>query len=166
MLTVLENIKVKNVIIGEQGKESENFNRFLKLVDLKHTRVIKVKAGDKIEIDKYCQLHILFPDKDLIKQNILNNNSIVAKFIYQNYSMLLTGDIEKVAEERLIRKYKDTEDLQTNILKVAHHGSKSSSIQQFLDMVKPEIALIGVGEKNTFGHPNSGVVERLENLRL
>ena len=166
LLTVLENIKVKNVIIGEQGKESENFNRFLKLVDLKHTRVIKVKAGDKIEIDKYCQLHILFPDKDLIKQNILNNNSIVAKFIYQNYSMLLTGDIEKVAEERLIRKYKDTEDLQTNILKVAHHGSKSSSIQQFLDMVKPEIALIGVGEKNTFGHPNSGVVERLENLRL
>ena len=80
--------------------------------------------------------------------------------IYEN------NDIEKIAEEKLIRKYKDTKKLEANILKVAHHGSKSSSIQQFLDEVKPEIALIGVGEKNTFGHPNDVVLERLENLRL
>ena len=92
--------------------------------------------------------------------------AIVAKLIYKNFSMLFTGDIEKVAEEKIIRKYKETEKLKSNILKVAHHGSKSSSIQQFLEMVKPEIALIGVGEKNTFGHPNGEVLERLNELRL
>lgn len=166
LLTVLENIKVKNVIIGEQGKECENFDKFSELVKLKHTNKITVKAGDTVTIDKECNFEILFPDTDLIKHNILNNNSIVAKFWYKNYSMLLTGDIEKIAEEKLIRKYKDTKKLEANILKVAHHGSKSSSIQQFLDEVKPEVALIGVGEKNTFGHPNDGVLERLENLRL
>lgn len=166
LLTVLENIKVKNVIIGEQGKECENYEKFLELVNLKKTNVIKVKAEDKIKIDKDCNLEVLFPDKDLIKQNILNNNSIVAKFWYKKYSILLTGDIEKIAEEKLIHKYKNEKRLQANILKVAHHGSKSSSIQQFLDEVKPEIALIGVGEKNTFGHPNDGVIERLESLRL
>lgn len=139
--------KSKNVIIGEQGKDSENFDKFLKLIDSKHTNVIKVKAGDKIVIDKYCNLEIVFPDSDLIKQNILNNNSIVSKFNFQKCSILFTGDIEKVAEEKIIRKYKETEKLKSNILKVAHHGSKSSSIQQFLEMVKPEIALIGVGEK-------------------
>ena len=96
----------------------------------------------------------------------MNNNSIVTKFWYKDYSTLLKGDIEKIAEEKLIYKYKDTKKLKANILKVAHHGSKTSSIQQFLDEVKPEIALIGVGEKNTFGHPNNEVIERLENLRL
>lgn len=166
LFTILENIRVKNVIIGEQGKDSENFDKFLKLIDSKHTNVIKVKAGDKIVIDKYCNLEIVFPDSDLIKQNILNNNSIVSKFNFQKCSILFTGDIEKVAEEKIIRKYKETEKLKSNILKVAHHGSKSSSIQQFLEMVKPEIALIGVGEKNTFGHPNGEVLERLNELRL
>ncbi len=165
LITVLENIKVKNVIIGEQGKNSENFNSFLNIVAEKNINVIKVKAEDKIEIDKNCNLEILFPDKNLIKQNILNNNSIVAKFIYGKYSILLTGDIEKIAEEKLIKIYKDTNKLSATILKVAHHGSKSSSTQQFLDLVNPEIALIGVGEKNTFGHPNNEVVERIKSLR-
>ena len=166
LLTVLENINVKNVIIGEQGKKCENFKKFSELVKLKHTNKIIVKAGDKVTIDKDCNFEVLFPDTDLIKQNILNNNSIVAKFWYKKYSVLLTGDIEKIAEEKLICKYKDTKKLEANILKVAHHGSKSSSIQQFLDEVKPKIALVGVGEKNTFGHPNDEVIERLENLRL
>ncbi len=166
LFTVLENINVKNVIIGEQGKECENFNRFSEIIRKKHINKIMVRAGDKVTIDKDCSLEILFPDTELIKQNILNNNSIVTRFLYKNYSMLITGDIEKIAEEKLIRKYKDTKELKANILKVAHHGSKSSSIQQFLEEVKPEIALIGVGEKNTFGHPNDGVLERLENLRV
>lgn len=84
-------------------------------------------------------------------------------FYYKNISALFTGDIEKVAEEALLKKY-DTYILNATILKVAHHGSKSSSIQPFLDRVQPEVALIGVGEKNKFGHPNTAVIERLENI--
>ena len=77
---------------------------------------------------------------------------------------MLTGDIEKIAENEILKEYENSNILNANILKVAHHGSKSSSINEFLEKVKPQIALIGVGEKNTFGHPNAGVLNRLENL--
>lgn len=84
--------------------------------------------------------------------------------VYHNISMLFTGDIEEIAERTILEKYKDSNILQATILKVAHHGSKSSSIQEFLNVVNPKIALIGVGEKNTFGHPNAIVLERLKRM--
>ena len=77
--------------------------------------------------------------------------------------MLFTGDIEEITEKELIKLYKNNE-LDVDILKVAHHGSKTSSTQEFLDMVSPKIALIGVGENNSFGHPNQEVLERLNCL--
>ena len=79
--------------------------------------------------------------------------------------MLFTGDIEEVAEKQILHNYKNSRILDSTILKVAHHGSKTSSIQEFLELVKPKIALIGVGDKNKFGHPNNDVIERLQNLR-
>ena len=128
-------------------------------------KVIIVKKGDNISIENNVNLQILWPKEEQIKENILNNNSIVAKLNYNKFSMLLTGDIEEIAEKQILEEYKNTNILKSTILKVAHHGSKSSSIQSFLDEVKPKIALIGVGKDNTFGHPNSGVLERLTKLR-
>lgn len=80
--------------------------------------------------------------------------------------MLFTGDIEEIAERQILQEYKKTNILKSDILKVGHHGSKTSSIQEFLEAVQPQIALIGVGKNNTFGHPSSNVLERLENLRM
>lgn len=162
---MLEKIKVKNIIISKQGKDSANLQKLLTLIKKSKTNVIKVKAGDKIQIDKNCYFKILFPQDDLISQNILNNNSIVAKFCYQKnkpFTILFTGDIEEIAENRLVELYLENAELKADILKVAHHGSKSSSTQSFIKMVKPKIALIGVGENNHFGHPNDGVLERLK----
>ena len=80
--------------------------------------------------------------------------------------MLLTGDIEEIAERKILEEYKNNlEILNSNILKVGHHGSKTSSIQEFVNEVKPNIALIGVGKNNTFGHPNEEVIQRLKDLR-
>lgn len=79
--------------------------------------------------------------------------------------MLLTGDIEEIAENQILEEYKNNEQiLKSTVLKVAHHGSKTSSTQSFLEKVQPKIALIGVGKDNSFGHPNDGVLERLKNL--
>lgn len=81
--------------------------------------------------------------------------------------MLFTGDIEKVAENQILEEYKENLDiLKSTVLKVGHHGSKTSSIQEFIDVIKPKIALIGVGENNKFGHPNDEIIERLENLNI
>lgn len=110
------------------------------------------------------KIQILWPKEIQIQENILNNNSIVAKLRYKTLSMLFTGDIEEIAEKQILEEYKNSNILNSTILKVAHHGSKSSSTQDFLEQIKPRMALIGVGEKNTFGHPNKGVLERLSKM--
>ena len=165
LLTLLERMNVNKVIISKQGETSENYEQFKKLVKEKKIKVIVVKSKNQISIEKNINIQILWPKEDQITENILNNNSIVAKLNYKNFSILLTGDIEEIAEREILEEYKDSNILKSTILKVAHHGSKSSSIQSFLDKVKPKIALIGVGKDNTFGHPNDGVIERLENIR-
>ena len=101
----------------------------------------------------------------MISDNGINNNSLMGKLVYNDFSMLFTGDIEEKAEKVISQMYKNTDILDCNILKVAHHGSKSSSIQEIVDMIMPQVAVIGVGENNGYGHPNVDVLERLKNLR-
>lgn len=76
--------------------------------------------------------------------------------------MLFTGDIEKIAEEKILEKYKNSNILKSTILKVAHHGSKTSSTEEFIKKVQSKIALIGVGENNKFGHPNDKIIDMLK----
>lgn len=163
----MKELKVKNVIIGKQFEDSENYKEFKKVIKEKKIKVHVIEAGEKIKIEKGLYFDILWPSPDnVINENGINNNSLVIKLNYLNFSMLFTGDIEEISEKAILEKYKDTNTLKSTILKVAHHGSKSSSIKEFLDVVKPKIALIGVGEKNRFGHPNSGVLERIQEKRL
>ena len=115
-------------------------------------------------IDKLTYIDVLWPKKDLILENVLNNNSIVCKLNYKNISALFTGDIEEVAEKKIVSLY-GSKILNSTFFKVAHHVSKTSSIQDFVSMVNPKIALIGVGENNKFGHPNDMVIERLQICR-
>ena len=97
----------------------------------------------------------------------MNNNSLVCKLVYKDFSMLFTGDIEEIAEKAILEKYKNTPNvLEANLLKVAHHGSKTSSTKDFLKIVKPKFALIGVGKNNNFGHPNETVIQMLADFEI
>ena len=163
---IMKNLKVKNVIIWKQFEDSENLQEFLKIVKEKNVKVNVVEAGDKISIEKNLYFHVLWPNSsNIITEKILNNNALVCKLYYKNFSMLFTGDIEEVAEKELIKKYTDTNVLNSTVLKVAHHGSKTSSIKEFMDLIKPKIAVIGVGKNNLYGHPSSEVIERLSDMR-
>lgn len=167
LVAVIENLKVKKIIIGKQASEYENCKEFLELAKSKKIDVIIVKAGDIVKIDKYTYFEILWPDESRMfsdSENGINNNSILAKLIYGNFSYIFTGDIEQKAEEKLIEKYQNSNKLDCNILKVSHHGSKSSSIQEILNLYTPQIAIIGVGEDNKYGHPNVDVINRFESL--
>ena len=160
-------MRVRNVIIGKQFKNSENYQEFIKIINEKKIKVYVVEAGQKINIEKNLYFDILWPDTSkAISENSINNNALVCKLNYKNFSLLFTGDIEEEAEKDLIAKYKDTNILKANIIKVAHHGSKTSTTQEFLDKVSPEIALIGVGENNKFGHPNEEIINRLEQKNI
>lgn len=162
LFAIVENLRVKNIIIGKQGEDSDNFNRLIELIKGKNINVIVAEKGEIIKTDKYSYFEVLFPEDTLIKENVLNNNSVVAKFNCMNFSMLFTGDIEEIAENRICELYANSNKLNATVLKVAHHGSKTSSTEKFLDLVKPKIAVIGVGANNNFGHPNEGVIERIE----
>ena len=156
---ILEELKVNQVIISKQPEESDNYTKFLEIVRDRNIQVKVVKKGDIIKIEDNCYLKILWPTEKVISEKALNNNAIVLKFEYKDFSCLFTGDIEKVAEQELIKQY--TNELHSDILKVAHHGSKTSSTEDFLKKVKPKIALIGVGADNAFGHPNEEVLQRI-----
>ena len=155
---------MKNIIISKQGEISENYKRFEELLKKKKTKLIIVNKGDHLQIEKDVYIDIIWPDNsNFIKENILNNNSIVCKINYKNFSMLFTGDIEEIAENEILKE-NTPQKLKADILKVGHHGSKSSSTKDFIEAVTPKIAVIGVGLNNNFGHPNKGVLERLEKI--
>jgi len=88
----------------------------------------------------------------------INNSSLVLKLNFKDVSILFTGDIEKEAERLLCE---DEVNLDADVLKVAHHGSSTSSTEEFLDSVTPDVAVISVG-KNNFGHPSEEVLQRME----
>ena len=98
--------------------------------------------------------------KDQLKTggNLPNANSIVLRLDYGDFSMLLPGDAEEQTEHRMLTK---DLNLKVKILKVAHHGSKYATAQDFIDRVKPEVAIISCGEWNRYGHPAQVVLDRL-----
>ena len=117
-------------------------------------------------ITKTADVLISAVGEKIIEENMLNNNAMVMKLQYKSFSMLFTGDIEEIAEKKILNLYKGNADkLNTTVLKVAHHGSKSSSTEEFLKVVNSKVAIIGVGENNMFGHPNNEVLERLQSFR-
>ena len=165
LIAVLEKLNVGVVIFSKQTEISKEYENILEIIKRKNIPIKVVEKGDRIILDKYTYLDILYPDFKISEKD-LNNNSIVAKLSYGKFSMLFTGDVEKEAEKYLVGlDFHARQNLQSTILKIPHHGSKSSSTEEFLNMVKPRVALIGVGKDNTFGHPVPEVINRLENLR-
>lgn len=143
LLYVMEKIKVKNVIIGKQFETCDNYEEFVRIVKEKKIKVSVVEAGQNLNIEQDLYFNIVWPDsQDKINDNVLNNNSLVCKLVYKDFSCIFTGDIEETAEKSLLNKYKDTNVLRSTILKVAHHGSKSSSIEKFIKNIDPKIAII------------------------
>ena len=125
-----------------------------------------LKLGDVVQIDKGYYFEVLSPGEflqaDKRIKNDQNNNSVVLKLHYGDFTMLLTGDIEAPAEALLYKKYGSS--LKSDVLKVGHHGSKTSSYYKFIEQVKPQYALISCGDFVKYHHPNKNVVGSLEHL--
>ena len=162
ILYIMQEIKVKNIIIGKQFENSQNYEKFVNLVQQKDIKVRIVEAGENIKIEKDLNLNVIWPNsKNEISDNSINNNSLVFKMMYKKFSMLFTGDIEEIAEKKILQTC-NVKNLESLVLKVPHHGSKTSSSQGFLDAVRPKIALIGVGKNNKFGHPSDITLEKFK----
>lgn len=141
LIAILENLKVNTLIIGKQKENSEEYQNIMKIARNKKVSIKIVAQGQKIIIDKNTYFDVIYPENELQEEG-LNNNSLVLKLNYNKFSMLFTGDIEKEAEENIVNKNKEKNNIKSAILKVAHHGSKTSSTKEFVELVKPQIALI------------------------
>ena len=123
-----------------------------------------LRAGDTIKIDKNYYIEVLAPGDFLSKKDLknMNNTSLVLMLHYGSFKMLLTGDAEAPVEDALQQKYGTA--LQADVLKVGHHGSKTSSYWPFISKVKPKYALISCGDFSIYKHPNKNVVGSLTHL--
>lgn len=168
LLYILQEIKVGTVIIGKQYEASVNYKEFQRIVKNRRVNLHVVQAGNKIRIETNLYFYVLWPTStNMISDNAINNNSLVCKLIYKNFSMLFTGDIEEIAEKAILSKYVNKQEvLNADILKVAHHGSKTSSIKEFINAVSPKYAVIGVGKDNKFGHPSEKTLETLNDKNV
>lgn len=159
-LTVLEELSVGEVYDTGQVHPTGTYERFLLLVKEKNLAYRMARAGMKIPLTPGLDLELLAPPETPIINTTsdINNNSAVVRLQVGPVAFLFTGDIETEAEEMLVRLYPD---LDVTVLKVAHHGSRSSSSEVFLETVKPAVAVISVGAGNPYGHPHQAVLERL-----
>ena len=167
LMYILENMKVKNVIIGVQNEDSYLYRKMIDVVKEKNIKWIIIDNPKVLKIDN-VYLDFIWPIKnELISENKLNNNSLVFRLIYNDIRIMFTGDIEIPAENAIVNKYKNSKNrLKSDILKVAHHGSDTSTTKEFLKLVNPDIALIGVGKNNSFNHPSGEVINRLKDLKI
>lgn len=125
------------------------------------TRIGYLKQGDRI-LDDGMVFTCLHPAKGESGADT-NAASLVIRMEYGSFSVLLTGDVEKTGEDKLVRYLLSAKkDYQTTILKVAHHGSGYSTSSQLLSRLMPQIAVVSCGKKNSYGHPHEEVIERLQ----
>lgn len=128
----------------------------------------KIHIADRVQNIKFgpdCRLEVIYPSKPLSDSSNMNLNdtSLVARLVYGQTSFLLTGDIEAAAENELLSS---KQDLRADILKVAHHGSDTSTQVDFLDAVEPKMAVIMSGRDNDFGFPSPRVLDRLQDRSI
>lgn len=123
-----------------------------------HIKQIFAKRGMRVNLGRGVFLNILFPDRS-VSEVESNTASIVAQLVYGNTKFMLTGDSPKTIENYLVML--DSEKLKSDVLKVGHHGSKTSSSEMFLGLVSPKYSVISAGTGNSYGHPHKEVIDIL-----
>ena len=163
LIEITKRYEVGAIITTGVFRDTEQYKEWLKIIEQKLIPIYLAKSGGEIDFGNNIKIDILYPFENMAGLLIsnTNNSSIVGKLIYNNFEVLLTGDIEKSIEQKLVSS---GIDLQADVLKVAHHGSKTSTAEEFLIAVNPIIAVIQAGKDNKYGHPHQEVLERMANV--
>jgi competence protein ComEC len=163
LIEVLKRYEVKKILSTGVTHTTPDYLAWLEEIKKQNVPMEIAVAGQTIDFGGGVKMEILYPSEGLAGKSVenLNNTSIVAKLIFGQTSFLFTGDAEAEAEENLLA---ENFDLRADVLKVAHHGSKSSTSDSFLEKVRPKFAVISVGADNQFGHPSVMTLKRLEKI--
>jgi len=167
LIGVLKRYKVENILWTGVLHEAPEYNEWKRLIENEGAKIQIAKAGQKIFWNKNPEdfIEILYPFENLAGQDFkdVNDTSIVSRLVFGEKSFLFPGDIFEKAEGEILNK---GATIDSDILKVAHHGSKTSSSPQFLAEVSPEIAVISLSKDNKYGHPHQETLEKLKNYGI
>lgn len=167
---IFQSFDVSAVLESGQPARDPIYREYVQALQMEHCRVDTARGSQPAIQIGGAKLYILYPtpahiDVDTSHSHTnLNNTSVVLKLCYGRTSILFTGDAERDAEEEILQSYGDF--LQSTLLKTGHHGSITSSSQEFLDAVNPKHAIISVGLHNKFNHPSEDVLERLRRMKV
>ncbi|MGY0692540.1 ComEC/Rec2 family competence protein [Virgibacillus sp. FSP13] len=157
MPAVMKSFKVKKIIDSGKLHTTKTYARYISAIKNNQIPVEIAKLNDTITIDPLVNIQIL----NAYEENKNNNqSSIVLKVSFQEIDFLLMGDSEREQEKRLIQ----TEDIQSEIYKVGHHGSNTSTSYKFVDLIKPKVAIITYSKQNDYGHPVDRVIRNLQKV--
>ncbi|MFH1426991.1 MAG: MBL fold metallo-hydrolase [Patescibacteria group bacterium] len=177
LIEVIKRYKVNKILYTGAVHSAPNYLTWLELIRDKKIPLVIIDRPQVINLGEECYLDILYPQESFLGKEVnnLNNSSIVARLVYGQTKFLFMGDAEFEVEEILVETQNnkseqinntvETQDfvsLRVDILKVGHHGSDTSSSEEFLKYVKPAMAVIQVGKDNYFNHPGLRVIKRLE----
>ena len=154
---VIRNFSVRSALVARTPGKDPEYSKFAQSLNTSNTRVETIQAGDRLQFAGVT-VNVLWPyatnDVEAISAN---NDSVVLQLKFGENSILFTGDIEKQAEAQILAA---NSDLRVDVVKVPHHGSRTSSTEAFVSATSPKYAIISVGQKSMFGHPHKEVVER------
>ncbi|HBI7169068.1 TPA: MBL fold metallo-hydrolase, partial [Clostridium perfringens] len=154
---VLENFDVKSFYAPKVAHTTKTYENMLKAVKNEGLKIQQIKEGTKIDLGKDTEVQVYSPVKSQYEE--LNNYSPVMKISYGQNSFMFTGDAESLVEKEILNENKD---LKADVLKLGHHGSHSSTSEEFLKAVNPSIAVVSCAKDNKYGHPHK---ETMSNLK-
>jgi len=160
LFDVLKKYKVRNILWTGIIRDTPEYKEWQKLIEEEGTNIYIAEKGEKILMSNSISMDVLYPFENLEGKILENSNdtSIINRLDFNNISFLFTGDTSKIVEKEILDK---KTEINSDILKISHHGSKNSSSEEFLQEVSPQIAVISVGKNNSYGHPTP---ETLKNL--
>jgi competence protein ComEC len=153
---VIDHLAIGKIYMPKVQSNTKTFESLLRSISNKGLKVTTAKAGLQLQWDDKVTVQMIAPVKTYSDPN---DNSAVIHVVYGNTSFMLTGDAEADSEKNMIAS---GADLQSDVLLVGHHGSKSSTSLDFLKMVKPQYAVIQVGKENKYGHPHAATLKHLK----
>ncbi len=162
---VLENYDIKRVIRPDYDTDTKTYQKLDELIKAEGSEDIRAEVGKEYRVGE-VKMTILAPIGEKYSGN--NNYSVVVRVDYGETSVLFTGDAEVKSEGEMLDRFGDRAGgmLDCDILKVGHHGSETSSREEFIDAVTPAFAIISCGENNKHGHPDGIVVDRYEDRNI
>lgn len=163
LIDVLKRYKVASILTTENKGESSAADLYNKLKASEGAEVVNARRGQTFSVGDGALLEVLFPDSDPSEMES-NTSSIVLKLRYGSSTFLFTGDSPKNIEEYLVLT--EGEHLKSDVLKVGHHGSRTSTSELFLEEVAPTYAVVSAGRDNSYGHPHVEVTDLLFNKRV